>query len=107
MTTIQKLLKTSTKSNFVQHPLELLSREKVATAITIIRNQLNLAETIRFTTVVFKESPKNVVINFKDGDPINREAWMILLDNATGAVCEVVVSLTQKTTIQWKHVPEV
>ena len=107
MTTTQELLKTSTKSNFVQHPLEPLSREEVATAIAIIRDERNLGETIRFTTVVLNEPPKNVVLNFKDGDPINREALMILLDNATGAVYEVVVSLTQKTTIQWKHIPEV
>jgi primary-amine oxidase len=107
MTTTQQLLKTSTKSNFVQHPLEPLSREEVATAIAIIRNERNLPETIRFTTVVLNEPPKNVVLNFKDGDPINREALIILLDNATGAVYEVVVSLTQKTTIQWKHIPEV
>lgn len=79
----------------------------MATAIAIIRNDRNLGKTIRFTTVVLNEPPKNVVLNFKDGDPINREALMIVLDNATGAVYEVVVSLTQKTTSQWKHIPEV
>lgn len=65
MTTTQELLKTSTKSNFVQHPLEPLSREEVATAIAIIRNERNIGETIRFTTVVLNEPPKNVVLNFK------------------------------------------
>lgn len=86
MTTTKELLKTSTKSNSVQHPLKPLSREEVATAIAIIRNERNLAGTIRFTTVVLNEPQKNVVLNFKDGDPINRETLMILLDNATGAV---------------------
>lgn len=107
MTTTQELLKTSTKSNYVQHPLEPLTTEEIAAAIAIIRAERNLAETTRFPTVVLNEPPKNVVLNFKDGDSVNREAFIIILDNATGAVYEVVVSLTERTTIQWKHISEV
>ncbi len=107
MTNTEKLVKISIKLNDVRYPLEPLSRDEVASAVNILRTERNLDETIRFTTVVLNEPPKNVVLNFKDGDPINREAFIILLNNATGAVYEVVVSLTQKTTVQWKHIPEV
>ena len=105
--TSTELVKISTKLNDVRHPLEPLSKEEVKSAVNILRSERNLDETIRFTTVVLNEPPKDVVLNFKDGDSFNREAFIILLNNATGAVYEVVVSLTEKKTIQWKHIPEV
>jgi len=107
MTTSQKLPRTSTKSTQVQHPLEPLTVEEVAAAVTIIRAERNLDERIRFPMVVLNEPPKSVVLNFKDGDAIEREAFVITLDNAAGATYEAIVSLTSGSVKSWQHIPNV
>lgn len=107
MTTSQELPKTSTKSSRIQHPLEPLSAEEVTAAVAIIRAERNLDERIRFPMVVLNEPPKSVVLNFKDGDEIEREAFVIILNNATGATYEAIVSLTAKAVKSWQHIPDV
>ncbi|KJH73294.1 primary-amine oxidase [Aliterella atlantica] len=107
MTATQDIAKISSKTDKIQHPLEPLTTREIAETVTIIQKEHNIAKSIRFATVVLNEPPKQEVINYKVGDTINREAFVILLDNATGIVCEVVVSLTKKSIKAWKEIPEV
>ena len=89
-----------------QHPLEPLTAEEVATAVAVVRAQ-NVGEQFRFPCVVLHEPPKSVVLNFQTGDPTNREAFLILLDNTTGRTYEAIVSLTEGKVTSWKHIPDV
>ena len=91
----------------IQHPLDPLTVEEIAAATTITRTQYSLGKQFRFPIVVLNEPPKNVVLNFQLGDPITREAFLILLDNATGKTYEAIVSLTQETVTSWKYIPDV
>ena len=102
----------STASAHIQHPLEPLTAEEVATAVAIVRSDRSsfdspMGASFRFPCVTLNEPPKSAVINFKPGDVIEREAFLILLDNATGKTYEAIVSLTQGKVASWTHIPDV
>src|SRR5947209_13246555 len=85
----------------ILHPLEPLTAEEITAAVHIIRAERKLHERVRFASVALHEPPKEVVLTFQQGDPITREAFLILLDNADGATYEVIVSLTEKKVTSW------
>lgn len=93
-------------SSLVLHPLEPLSVEEIKIAVATVRADRNLNKH-RFPTVVLKEPPKEIVLNFTPGDPISREAFLILLDNETGKTYEAVVNLGSSTITSWQHIPNV
>jgi primary-amine oxidase len=87
------------------HPLEPLTSAEISQAVSIARTSPELGQHIRFATVTLHEPAKSNVISFKAGDPIEREAFIVLLDNATGMTYEVVVSLTQTRITSLKAIP--
>jgi primary-amine oxidase len=89
------------------HPLEPLSAEEITTAVSIARSERELSQYFRFACVTLNEPPKDFVLNFKPGDKIEREAFIILLDNETGRTYEAIVSLTQEKVTSWQHIPGV
>ena len=95
----------------VNHPLEPLTVEEVAAAVALVRQESNLGVDVgasfRFPCVTLKEPPKSTVLNFQVGDPFERQAFLILLDNETGTTYEVIVSLTQKRVVFWQAIPDV
>ena len=62
---------------------------------------------MRFETIVLQEPAKETVLNFRIRDPIQREAFIVILDNDTGATYEAVISLNQGEATSWKHIPGV
>jgi primary-amine oxidase len=105
MTTANRM--SSAMAKIVQHPLDPLTPQEIDQAVTLVRQHQALTGSVRFATVMLNEPSKSAVLNFSPGDPIQREAFLILLDNATGYTYEVVVSLTQKMVMTWTHVPHV
>src|SRR5437588_13087203 len=91
----------------VTHPLEPLSVEEIAAAVNIVRAQRNLGERVRFVTITLHEPPKGVVLAFKPGQAIERQAFMVLLDTESGVTYEAVVSLTNASVDGWEPVPGV
>ena len=91
----------------ILHPLEPLTAEEITAAVHIVRAERNLHERVRFASVALHEPPKEVVLNFKQGDPITREAFIILLDNTDGATYEAVASITEGKVTSWQHIPGV
>lgn len=94
MTTTYKSPKTLAQQPTAAHPLEPLTPEEIAAAIAIVRQKVT-ANTLRFETVTLNEPPKSVVLDFQVGDRIQREAFLILLDKATGETIEAIASLTE------------
>jgi len=105
MTISQSCKPSSTQP--ILHPLEPLSVEEIIAVVAIVRASYPVGSQFRFPTVVLNEPPKEVVLNFKEGDPIEREAFLILLDNATGTTYEAVVSLNQGSVTSWQAIPGV
>jgi primary-amine oxidase len=89
----------------ILHPLEPLTSEEITAAVHIVRAERNLHERVRFASVTLHEPPKEVVLSFKQGDPITRAAFIILLDNTDGATYEAIVSITEGKVTSWRHIP--
>src|SRR5499426_3933153 len=91
----------------VLHPLDPLSAQEITAAVSILRTSGKLGSNVRFATVVLQEPSKEVVLNFKDGDSIEREAFAVILDNDDGATYEAIISITSSMVKGWKHIPGV
>ena len=90
-----------------RHPLDPLAAEEIEEAVRILRSQRDLSEGTRFESVVLREPPKNLVLDFDRDNSVPREAMLVILDNDTEATYEAVVSLTDKTVTSWRHIPGV
>ena len=66
---------------------------EIELAVAAVRKDRQLSDTTRFVTVTLNEPPKEVVRRAKPGSPSPREAFLVLLDNATGRGYEAVVDL--------------
>jgi primary-amine oxidase len=87
--------------------LEPLTAQEIATAVSIVRTERKLNERVRFASISLQEPPKEIVLNFKEGDQVHREAFIKLLDNTDGATYEAVVDITTNTVTLWRHIPGV
>ncbi len=77
------------------HPLDRLSADEIDAARRIIDEQGLLSPTTRFTLLALEEPPKEQVLAYRPGDPIDRRVRALLLDVATGAARSLVTSLTR------------
>ncbi len=91
----------------VGHPLEPLTADEITKAVAIARKEQGLTDAARFEQVGLYEPEKSVVLNFKEGDAVVREAFMIVLDTSDSQTYEGVISLTDEKVISWTHVPGV
>jgi primary-amine oxidase len=91
----------------ISHPLTPLTPTEITAAVTILRQAKNLGNQVRFATVTLKEPPKATVLGFQPGDPIQREAFVIVLDSATAQTYEAVIDLGAETVKSWEHIPGV
>src|SRR4029450_5942820 len=89
------------------HPLDPLSPEEIASAVAIVRASGKLGPKARFVTVVLHEPSKQTGLEYREGEPMERAAFVIMLDNADGATYEAVVSITMGAIKSWQHIPHV
>jgi primary-amine oxidase len=94
----------SQKISALIHPLEPLSPEEVRQAGGLLKELRSLSATTRFMGVTLHEPPKDCVLCFKSGDPIDRQTEIVLMDNATGEVVEAIISITQRFIVSWRVV---
>src|SRR6516225_6209841 len=90
---------TGTKA---RHPLDPLEPDEIRTAVATIKGERRLSESVRFVTVTLNEPDKARVLHDGAGNPAPREAFMVLLDNATGTGYEAVVDLLKKKTVRFE-----
>ena len=90
--------------HFVSHPLDPLTAEEIATASRILKSQCNLGPRIRFETIVLKEPDKEEALNFQQGHPVSRRAFLVVLDNDDGATYEATVSLNEGRVTDWRRI---
>ena len=89
----------------MSHPLEPLTASEVQAVVSLLKSQGKVTPTTRFVSLSLKEPSKEVVHAGMDGLP--RAAFAILFDNATNSCYEATVSITKKSMLSWKHVPNV
>lgn len=100
----------------VMHPLEPLSAAEIQAAVALVRQfesgdggpqGLSNLQRWRLPVVTLREPPKPLVQAYHPGDWVPREAFMVLLDNQTGRVYEMIVSLSQGNVTHWRYLPDV
>ena len=77
------------------HPLRRLGADEIRRARDALAGQGLVGEHTRFAYLGLEEPPKDEVLAFRPGDPVERRARAILLDTATGDARDVVVSITR------------
>jgi primary-amine oxidase len=96
---------TTERQATVSHPLEPLTEGEIRAAVDLLRSQGELDNGYRFALVTLREPLKERVLDFRDGDPVDREAFAVLLDKSDGTAYEAVVSLTDEKVRCWKRLP--
>src|SRR5437667_12530814 len=91
----------------IKHPLEPLTADEVRLAVSILRDTGKVTPTTRFVSVSLQEPAKASVHGFAGKEPIARQAFAVLFDNATNSCYEAAVSRTDRKRLSWNHVPGV
>ncbi|WP_422925711.1 primary-amine oxidase [Singulisphaera sp. PoT] len=89
-----------------RHALDSLDADEIQGAVSIVRKGKQLADTYKFVTVTLKEPAKGLVLHPHQGNSIAREAFLVLLDNATGKGYEAVVNLGTKAVTKFEALPD-
>jgi len=76
------------------HPLARLTADEIRAARALLDRHDLLGPTIRFALLALEEPPKEVVLAYVPGAPVDRQVRAVLLDVATGDARTVVASLT-------------
>lgn len=90
----------------VTHPLEPLTADEVARAVSALKDAGLVTPTTRFVSVALDEPPKEL-IHTGAASLTDRKAFAVLFDNATNACHEATVALGERKVLDWKHVPGV
>ena len=93
----------SKTSEAAVHPLEPLSKAEVEAAVAIVKADPRVTPTSRFVGLMLNEPAKDLVLGYAPESHVEREAMVILLDNALGECSELVVSLTQQAVTTWRR----
>ncbi|HEY1764176.1 MAG TPA: primary-amine oxidase [Opitutaceae bacterium] len=89
------------------HPLDPLAPEEIRAAVALIKRSGKAGPKTRFIVVALLEPPKKAVLAHRPGKAWDRQASLVLLDNADGATYEAVVSLSRGRILRWTCVPGV
>ena len=85
------------------HPLDSLTADEHRRITKIVREEKNLDERTKFTSILLKEPAKEALHAFARGTPAPREASVVCLDKTSGQTYTGLVSLTENTVLSWLH----
>ena len=77
------------------HPLQRLGADEIRLARAVLTEHGLVGGQTRFAYLGLEEPPKQEVLAFKPGEPVERRVRAILLDMGTGAATDMVASLTR------------
>lgn len=83
------------------HPLDPFSTDEIAAIRGLVIAAPQWRDTLRFTQVELREPTKAAVLAHKPGDAVVRQAHVVLLDAADGAVFDVIADLTAGGIAAW------
>jgi primary-amine oxidase len=89
----------------MRHPLEPLSASEVQQAVSLLRSAGKVTPTTRFVSVSLREPPKAAVHSWSGREPLPRESFAVLFDNATNTAHEAHVSLTDGRLVSFRSFP--
>lgn len=84
------------------HPLDALSADEITHAVTLLRERGHADEHTRYPLINLLEPPKDVVLAWKPGEPLDRRAFLVVKKGIR--TYEAVVDLTARTVDLWEPV---
>ena len=88
--------------NSPSHPMDPLTSDEYSLNLKVLQNEGHLNDGTRFPIVQLQEMPKTAVLNWKEGDPIDRRAFSIVKQGPQ--VVEAIVNLNEETLESWKEI---
>ncbi len=88
--------------NEARHPLDPLEPDEIRLAVATVRELKKLPASFRFVTVSLNEPAKALVLYPRTTEPASREAFMVLLDSASGTGYEAVVNLKARSLMRFE-----
>lgn len=79
----------------VDHPLARLNADEIRAARAVLDEAGLVTGVTRFAVLALEEPPKQEVLAFTPGDPVDRRVRAVLLDSDTGASRTVLASITR------------
>jgi Copper amine oxidase, N2 domain len=64
----------------VLHPLDPLTADEIRAAVAVVRASGRLGREVLFIRIELREPPKSAVLAFGAGDPLEREAFLLIRD---------------------------
>jgi len=98
---------TTNPSVAVLHPLDPLSAAEIRAAVAVVRASGRVGSDVLFVRVFLHEPAKPDVLGFREGDPLERQAFVLIRDRRARTNYESVVSITDRAVVSWKEVPGV
>jgi primary-amine oxidase len=90
-----------------RHPLDPLTADEVVRAWSLVRAQDGRGPRVRVISMALAEPPRSAPPGSGVEHPVERAAFVVLMDSDARKTYEVVVSLTQGKVVFWTHVPGV
>jgi primary-amine oxidase len=91
----------------VLHPLDPLTADEIRAAVAVVRASGRLGREVLFIRIALREPPKSAVLAFRAGDPLEREAFLLIRDRRARTTSEVIVSIERRAILSWQEVPGV
>src|SRR5262249_8208721 len=80
-----------------------LTADEIRAAVAVVRASGRLGSEVVFIRVQLHEPAKDVVLAFREGDSIDRQAFVLIRDRRARTTCEAVVSLARHEILSWKE----
>lgn len=97
-------MSSTERSTATAHPLEPLTTKEIAETAGTLRRERGIGDGYTFVSVSLHEPPKDSMLNYQDGDEIQREAFVVLRGSTDGATYEAVVSISKGEVKSWERV---
>jgi primary-amine oxidase len=87
-----------------QHPLEMLTADEVKRAVGVLRDSGRLPEGALFASIVVHEPAKDVLAQWKPGDPVERRLRCVVVPGPGCGVVEAIVDLGTGAIEGWEEI---
>lgn len=86
------------------HPLAAVTAAEITTARTVLERAGHVGASTRFPLIALEEPAKAEVLAHRPGDPVDRRLRCVLLDTATGAAHQALVSVTHGALVSCRPI---
>ena len=91
----------------VESPLAPLTKQEIGIAIQVLRQSGKVGPDTRFPVIALHEPPKADVLAWKEGNPILRQALVVVYERSKDLTSEAVVDCAHSSLVSWKVIPGV